>query len=98
MRVASIEIGLGSAHRVGSAAVPEAERRAARVAARSREARQLSRMIAAGFILFLVPAAVGAITGWRWSPWPAGPEGRRSVVGEARAAAEAYVPLGFMGW
>ncbi len=62
------------------------------------EDRQLQRMLVAGFLLCLVPAAAASLTGWRWSPWPAGPQGRGSIVSEARAAAEAYVPLAFMGW
>ncbi len=62
------------------------------------EDRQLERMLVAGFLLCLVPAAAASLTGWRWSPWPAGPQGRGSIVHEARAAAEAYVPLAFMGW
>ncbi len=62
-----------------------------------REDRQLRRMLAAGFVLFLVPATVAWLTGWRWRPWPPGPEGYRSIVSEARAAAGTYVPYAFLG-
>ncbi len=62
------------------------------------EDRQLRRMLVAGFLLCLVPATLASLTGWRWSPWPPGPKGRSSIVGEARSAAEVYVPLAFGGW
>jgi light-harvesting complex 1 beta chain len=60
--------------------------------------RQFHRMLTAGFILFLVPASLAWLTGWRWRPWPPGPKGYGSIISEARAAASTYVPFGFMGW
>ena len=58
---------------------------------------QLRRMLMLGFLLFLLPATIGRLTGWRWRPWPPGSKGYRSIIGEARAAAETYIPLGFTG-
>ena len=46
----------------------------------------------------VVLAALGKLTGWRWQPWPAGREGRRSVFREARDTAETCIALSFMGW
>jgi len=60
--------------------------------------RQLQRMIQLGFIALLVPALIARLTGWRWRPWPPGPEGYSSIVAEARAAADTYIPLGFIEW
>lgn len=60
--------------------------------------RQLRRMLKVAFVVLLVPATLAWLTGWRWRPWPAGPEGYRSVVSEARSAADSVVPVGFMGW
>ena len=62
------------------------------------EERQLHRMLTVAFLLLLVPATIARLTGWRWRPWPAGPEGYRSIVSEARSAADSCVPAGFMGW
>jgi len=59
--------------------------------------RQLGRLLVAGFVLLLVPATLARLTGWRWQPWPPGPQGYGSIVGEARSAADAYVPLAFSG-
>ncbi len=61
------------------------------------EDRQMSRLLVAGFLLFLVPATVGRATGWRWRPWPPGPDGYGSIVSEARQAADTYVPIAFTG-
>ena len=59
--------------------------------------KQMRRMLLAGTVLFLVPAALGRLTGWRWRPWPPGPGGYRSVVSEARSAAGTYIPFAFLG-
>lgn len=63
-----------------------------------KQQRQFSWMVAAVFVLLLVPAAIGRLSGWSWRPWPPGREGYRSIVGEARGAAETYVSLAFLGW
>jgi len=55
-------------------------------------------MILVGFIALLVPAMIGRLTGWRWRPWPPGPTGYSSVIAEAKAAADTYIPLGFIEW
>lgn len=79
--------------------------RAARHAGRSersrrieQEARQFHWMVAVGFVLLLVPAAMGRLSGWRWRPWPSGPGGYGSIVAEARKAAGTYIPFAFVGW
>ena len=38
-------------------------------------------------LAFLPIAAVARLDGWRWQPWPPGPEGYGSVLSEARAMA-----------
>jgi len=65
---------------------------------RKREAWQAQCMFAAGIALFIVPAAIGRLTGWRWRPWPAGPEGNRSIMAETKSAVNTYIPFVFMGW
>ncbi len=60
--------------------------------------RQLQRMIQISFIALLLPALIARLTGWRWRPWPPGPEGYSSIIAEARAAADTYIPLGFIEW
>lgn len=62
------------------------------------ERRQLQRMILVGFIALLVPAMIARLTGWRWQPWPPGPQGYSSIIAEAKAAADTYIPLGFIEW
>jgi len=90
-RPAGAALGLGPLGRADRPATAPFSRRGAE------DDRELRRMLAIAFVLMLVPAALGRLTGWRWHPWPPGPDGFRSVVSEARAAAETYVPLGFMG-
>lgn len=65
---------------------------------RKREAWQARCMLAAGVAVFLVPALIGRMTGWRWRPWPAGPEGNMPVLAEAKFAVNTYIPFVFMGW
>lgn len=76
--------------------------RAGRIGAMSRfpdaDRRQLQRMIQISFIALLLPALIARLTGWRWRPWPPGPEGYSSIIAEARAAADTYIPLGFIEW
>lgn len=81
-------------------AVPLADRAGSPAAAASidRESRQFHWMVAVGFLLFLGPAAIARLSGWRWRPWPPGREGYRSIVAEAREAAETYVVFAFLGW
>jgi len=62
------------------------------------EDRQFHWMVALGFVILLVPAAIGRLTGWRWHPWPPGRQGYRSIFGEAREAAETYILFAFLGW
>jgi len=72
--------------------------RAPRAARMQQEDRELRLMLGVGFVLLLVPATLARLSGWRWQPWPPGPHGYRSIVAEARSAADTHIPFGFMGW
>ena len=74
---------------------PPARRRSTRA---QEEQREFNRLVAAAFLILLVPAALGRLSGWRWQPWPPGRQGYRSIVGEAREAAETYVTMAFLGY
>ncbi len=62
------------------------------------EHRQFGWMVALGFVVFLVPAAIARLSGWRWRPWPSGAGGYGSVIHEAHEAARTYIPYAFVGW
>ncbi len=60
------------------------------------EIRQFNRMIALGFLLLLVPATIGRLSGWRWwRPETPGVDGKRTILREAWSAAEEAVALTF---
>ena len=61
------------------------------------EVREFRRLYAVCFIIFLIAASVARILAWRWRPWPPGPGGYLSVVGEAKRAAHTFLPFAFMG-
>jgi len=86
------------ATRLPSRAAPERSQEESTTAWLRAEDTQLRRMLVVGFLFFLVPATIGSLSGWRWCPWPARPEGRGSIVSEARNAADTYIPFAFMGW
>lgn len=44
-------------------------------------------MLAICFALLLPVAIVARLSGWRWQPWPAGSNGYRSAIQEARMTA-----------
>ncbi len=46
-----------------------------------------------GFMVSLPIAMVARLTGWRWQPWSAGPNGYRSVFGEADSMADKLVAV-----
>jgi hypothetical protein len=55
---------------------------------RKREDLQSCRFIEAiCFAVFLPIALLASLGGWRWHPWPPGPKGYGSVIGEARSMA-----------
>lgn len=64
----------------------------------NQEKRQFRWMVLLGFLLLLVPATIARLSGWRWQPWPPGREGYRSIIGEAKEAAETYITFAFLGW
>jgi len=86
------------ATRVPSRTRPQPSPEDATTALLRAEDTQLRRMLLVGFVFFLVPATIGSLSGWRWCPWPAGPQGRGSIISEARSAADSYIPFAFMGW
>lgn len=65
--------------------------------ARREEAWDFRLIFATSFAIFLVAAVVGRLLPWRWSPRPAGRAGSRSVIAEARATTNTFVPFAFMG-
>lgn len=51
-----------------------------------REDRLTGRVIEASCFIVLLPISLLArLTGWRWRPWPPGPSGYGSVLGETRS-------------
>jgi light-harvesting complex 1 beta chain len=49
------------------------------------------------FMIFLVAATVGRLLPTQWRAYAPGPSGYKSIIGEARAAANTFVPIVFMG-
>lgn len=60
------------------------------------DARAFRLLFAICFLVFLLCAAVARLVGWRWRPWPPGPNGYRSVIEEARREANTVVPFAFL--
>ena len=51
-----------------------------------RDDRFSGRLIEASCFTILLPITVVArLSGWRWRPWPPGPDGYNSVLGETRS-------------
>jgi len=48
-----------------------------------------------GFAASLPLAFVARLTGWRWQPWSAGPNGYRSVLSEADSMAKQLVAVAY---
>lgn len=62
------------------------------------EKKQFQCIFIACFVLFLVVVTVARLLGGRWRPWPpGGPEGYQSIIHEAKAAANTFIPFAFMG-
>jgi hypothetical protein len=61
------------------------------------EAKQFQLIFVVSFVLFVVVVTVTRLLGLRWRPWPSGSEGRQSIIHEARAAANTFIPFAFMG-
>ena len=61
---------------------------------RKREDRMSTWLIEASCFTVLLPIALLArLTGWRWRPWPSGPEGYGSVFGETLTRARVLAGL-----
>jgi light-harvesting complex 1 beta chain len=69
---------------------------ARRLAPGDADYRQYRRLFGLCFVVFLIVASMARMTGWRWKPWPPGPEGYRSIIAEAKREAHIVVPFAFM--
>jgi hypothetical protein len=49
------------------------------------------------FVVFLPVALLAGMSGWRWRPWPPGPEGYGSALGEARSMARLIAGIAISG-
>jgi light-harvesting complex 1 beta chain len=61
------------------------------------EARQFHRIFMASFVVFLVVASIARLLPRGLRPWSSAGQARRSVIDEARAAANRFLPFAFMG-
>jgi hypothetical protein len=61
------------------------------------ETKQFQLIFAFSFVLFLAIVAMTRLLGPRWRLWPSSTEGRQSIIQEARAAANTFIPFAFMG-
>jgi len=64
---------------------------------KSAEAREFGALLTIAFVFFLAAALIGRVLPARWRPWPPSGRRHRSVVAEARAAADAFMPFALMG-
>ena len=62
----------------------------------TREERQFRRLYMAFFLIFFMVALVGRLLPRKWRPWAGDTGTKRSVIGEAKAAANAILPYVFM--
>ena len=62
------------------------------------EGQQFKRLVAVSLVFFLVLATLARLTRWKYEPWPQPVAGSRSLLQEAREAAESYIALSFLGW
>lgn len=60
------------------------------------EARQFRVLYMAFFFIFLMVALVGRVLPDKWRPWAGDAFAKRSVIGEAKAAANTILPYVFM--
>jgi hypothetical protein len=64
---------------------------------RKDEAKEFRLLFVVGFAIFLMVGVVTRLLPSHWRPHPPGPEGFRSIVSEAKAAANMFIPFAFMG-
>jgi len=65
----------------------------------SREERWHCRLLwLVGFAASLPLAIIARLTGWRWQPWSARPDGYRSVLSEADSMATQLVALAYSAY
>ncbi len=63
---------------------------------RKQDEREYRLLFALGFLFFLAIALVTRLLPRRWRPFPPGPNGHRSIIGDAKAAADVSIPYAFM--
>ncbi|MBK1624324.1 MULTISPECIES: hypothetical protein [Hyphomicrobiales] len=63
---------------------------------RSKEERDFRLIVMVSFAFFLVVCIIARLLPPQWRPFPPGPNGRRSVIEEARVAANTTIPFAFM--
>lgn len=61
-----------------------------------REAKQFHLIYAACFVVFLVVAIVSRLLPRSWRPRAPGAKAGKTIIGEAREAADTFVPFAFM--
>lgn len=64
---------------------------------RADEAKEYRLLFMASFVIFLIVAVVARLLPPQWRPYPLGAEGSRSIINEAKTAANTFIPLVFMG-
>lgn len=60
------------------------------------QGREFRRIFAASFLIFLIVALIARVLPQQWRPYPLRQAGG-SIVDEARAAANTFIPFVFMG-
>ena len=50
------------------------------------------------FAILLPVATLARATGWRWQPWPAGPDGYKSIMQEADTMAKSVVAITYSSY
>jgi hypothetical protein len=61
------------------------------------EMKQFNRIFIASFVVFLLVASIARLLPRSLRPWSSAQKERRSVVDEAKAAANRFLPFAFMG-
>ncbi|WP_051630750.1 hypothetical protein [Afifella pfennigii] len=63
---------------------------------RSKEERDFRLIFMVSFVFFLVVSVFARLLPPHWRPFPPGPNGPRSVIEDARVAANTTIPFAFM--
>jgi hypothetical protein len=60
------------------------------------EAKEFRLIFAACFVIFLMVVIMARLLPKQWRPWPAAAQGRTSIINEAKAATNTFIPFAFM--